>query len=431
MFDPRPDRASLNPAPSSQGGSLRRRAASLALVAALAAAGGAAVALAVAKQTEWLGGDETVVVFSRSDVSDERPASSSTPATRAGGSTGRFDPAALYRDRSPGVVTIYADFDDEIPGAEAQGSGFVVSAQGHVLTNAHVITTAGVGRSDQAIEAAAEIFVEFVDGERVRAEVVGWDIFSDVGVLQVDSEQHELSPVPLGTSSTVTVGEPVAAIGSPFGQASSLSVGVVAATGRLINSLTSDYSVIDAIQIDAPINRGNSGGPLFNGSGEVIGINAQIRSASGFAEGVGFAVPIDTALRSMAQLIEEGEVRYPWVGVSTATLTPGVAGRLGYEVDRGAAIQRVYTDTPASEAGLRGGGDAQILDGVPYRPDGDVVVAVDGEPISSSEDLIRILAARYRPGDAVLLELQRGSERVEITVVGGERPEDAPREREV
>ena len=420
MFEPRPLPPPERPKEAS---SLRPHAALFVVVAALAAAGDAAAALAIAKTTDWLGSDETVVVFSRPDASGEQPASQGrVPAAS-------FDAAALYRDRSAGVVTIYADFDNEIPGAEAQGSGFVVSAQGHVLTNSHVITTAGIGSSDQEVEAAAEISVEFVDGERVGAQVVGWDIFSDVGVLKVDATEHLLSPVPLGTSSTVTVGEPVAAIGSPFGQASSLSVGVVSATGRSISSLTSGYSVIDAIQIDAPINRGNSGGPLFNGSGDVIGINAQIRSATGLAEGVGFAVPIDTALRSMAQLIEDGKVQYPWVGISTATLTPGVAARLGYEAERGAAIQRVYDDTPASEAGLREGDEAQILDGVPYRVGGDVVVAVDGEPISSSEDLIRILAARYRPGDEVPLRVQRGSEQVEITVLVGERPEDAPRAR--
>ena len=143
------------------------------------------------------------------------------------------------------------------------------------------------------MEAATEVYVEFADGDRVGAEIVGWDLFYDVGLLKVRPAEHALVVVPLGDSADVVVGEPVAAIGSPFGQAGSLAVGVVAATRRSVESLTSGYSVIDAIQIDAPINRGNSGGPLFNALGEVIGINAQIRSESGNAEGVGFAIPIN------------------------------------------------------------------------------------------------------------------------------------------
>ncbi len=169
----------------------------------------------------------------------------------------------------------------------------------------------------------------FRSGERVSAEVVGFDPFDDVGLLKVDPAEQRLDPVPLGDSSSVVVGDPVAAIGSPFGQTTSLSVGVVSATERSIASLTSTFDLVDAIQTDTPINRGNSGGPLFDARGRVIGINAQIRSDSGTAEGVGFAVPINSAKRSMEQLIATGEVRYAWVGVSTQTVTPAMAEQLG------------------------------------------------------------------------------------------------------
>src|SRR5204863_5563932 len=157
--------------------------------------------------------------------------------------------------------------------------------------------------------------------DRVPARIVGWDIFDDVALIRVDPQDHSLAPVPLGDSSAVAVGEPVAAIGSPFGQADSLGVGVVAATHRSIESLTSKYNLVDAIQTDAPINHGNSGGPLFDARGRVIGINAQIRSDSGNAEGVGFAVPINSAKRSMEQLIGHGSVSYAYIGVVTTDLT--------------------------------------------------------------------------------------------------------------
>src|SRR5919109_388740 len=177
---------------------------------------------------------------------------------------------------------------------------------------------------------AGHVYVEFADRDRVSARVVGWDVFDDVGLLKVDPKEHRVAPVPLGDSSAIVVGEPVAAIGAPFGNADSLATGVVSAIHRSINSLTSSFSVPDAIQTDAPINHGNSGGPLFDARGRVIGINAQIRSDSGNAEGVGFAVPIDAARRSMEQLIATGRVLYPYVGVNTQDLTPSAAEHFGF-----------------------------------------------------------------------------------------------------
>jgi 2-alkenal reductase len=340
-----------------------------------------------------------------------------------------FDPAAVYRRRAPGVVTIYALFGTHATnggGAAAQGSGFVVSNDGLVLTDAHVVTTAGEGAPGDPAEPAGDVYVEFRDGERLRARLLGFDVFSDVAVVRIDPSKHALAPVPLGRSRDVVVGEPVAAIGSPFGNESSLTVGVVSAVGRSIASLTSCYDLGDAIQTDAPINRGNSGGPLFDAAGDVIGINAQIRSSSGNAEGVGFAVPIDTAKRSLAQLVATGRVRYAWMGISTRTLTPLLAQAVGSTEQRGALVESVAEDSPASRAGVRGGDDTLSYQGTSVRKGGDVIVAIDGRPVRSSDDVVRAIGQRLLPGQRARLAVVRGGDRTSLDVVLGERPPVPP-----
>ena len=311
------------------------RAAVLAVVVVVAAFLGGFLALAIGKGTGWLDGGTTTALIPVSDGA----ADDSVPAADAPGSAvplpgNVFDPRGDLPRPVPEEWSrssrSSATLQRSARAAPAQGSGFVVSPKGYILTNSHVITTAGEGAPSESAEAAGTVYVEFRDGDRVEAEIVGWDIFDDVGLLKVDPADHALVPVPLGDSSRVVVGEPVAAIGSPFGQETSLTVGVVAATERSIDSLTSEYSLVDAIQTDAPINRGNSGGPLFDARGRAIGINAQIRSESGNAEGVGFAVPINSARRSMSQLIATGEVRYAYVGITTQTVTPSIAERFDY-----------------------------------------------------------------------------------------------------
>src|SRR2546426_7849952 len=336
-----------------------------------------------------------------------------------------FDPAKIYRRRAAGVVTIISLFGNHATtgqGAAAQGSGFVVSSKGYILTNSHVITTAGEGLAGGKVAAASTVFVEFRDGDREPARVVGWDVYDDVGLLKVEPGPHPLSPVPLGDSSRVRVGEPVAAIGSPFGQINSLSVGVVSATERSINSLTSSYDLVDAIQTDAPINHGNSGGPMFDARGFVIGINAQIRSSSGNAEGVGFAVPINSAKRSMEQLIATGSVSYAFVGVTTETLTPSLAKHFGYSVDHGAVIASVQPGSPAADAGLRGGNRDESYLGIDFKDGGDVIVALAGHPVRSSEDVVRIVTDAVSPGQQVPVTLVRHGKRLQIPVRLAERP---------
>jgi S1-C subfamily serine protease len=390
----------------------------IAAVALVAAFLGALAAVAIGAGTGWGTRSTTVVTDAGATTVVSTPAAVRVPAQPLGG--GGFDPAEIYAKRSPGVVTIYSAFAASAGAGElAQGSGFVVSPEGYVLTNSHVITNAGEGQTTQR---AARVYVEFADGDRVVARIVGWDVFDDVGLIKVDPAEHPLSPVPLGDSASVVVGEPVAAIGSPFGNENSLATGVVSAVHRSIESLTSQYNLPDAIQTDAPINHGNSGGPLFDAAGRVIGINAQIRSDSGNGEGVGFAVPIDAAERSMRQLIRGGRVRYSFVGISTEDVTPAIARHFGYPVTRGAAIVEVGTDSPGAHAGLRGATNHEFFRGQDVSSGGDVIVAIQGRPVRASDDVIRIASEELSPGQVATFTVLRDGKRRNVRVVLGERP---------
>jgi 2-alkenal reductase len=398
---------------------VRERPVLLAIVAAVI--GGISV-LVVGKAAGWLNtGTKKTVVVQTPAVAQAVATPRAALAPSAKPLSGRsFDPSRIYATRSSGVVTIYAIYGNSLSGQEAQGSGFVVSPNGYILTNSHVITNAG-GATGKAT-AANKLFVEFQDRDRIPAKVVGWDIYDDVGVIKVTPADHHLDAVPLGDSAQVKVGQPVAAIGSPFGNVNSLSVGVVSATERSIDSLTSQYSLIDAIQTDAAINHGNSGGPLFDARGRVIGINAQIRSDSGSAEGVGFAVPIDSARRSMTQLIAAGRVSYAYVGIKTEDLIPTIAKRLHYPVSHGAVVTKVNPNSPGARAGLRAGTDEQELLGSPFISGGDVIVAIANYPVGSAEDVVRVVTEQLSPGQAVPVTFIRGGRRHQVTVKLAERP---------
>ena len=399
------------------------RSSSAAAIALVAAVLGGACVLVVGKAAGWLPGATTKTVLVSQPPSgsgDAAPVVVAKPLLGNG-----FEPAQIFARRSAGVVTIISYFAaGNVPDASAgQGSGFVVNARGVILTNAHVITTAGQGQAG-AVAAADTVYVEFSDGDRVPATVVGYDLYDDVGVLRVDPALHALDPVPLGDSSRAVVGEPVAAIGSPFGNTDSLSVGVVSAIRRSIPSLTSRYRLVDAIQTDAPINHGNSGGPLFNARGQVIGINAQIRSSgtgSGF-EGVGFAVPIDSATRSMEQLLATGTVHYAYVGITTEDLTPSIAKKFGYAARRGALIDVVASGSPAAKAGLEAGPRNVVYEGQALRVGGDAIVAIDGLPVGNAEDVVRIVSEHLLPGETVPFTVVRGGQRRVVRVTLTERP---------
>jgi S1-C subfamily serine protease len=365
------------------------------------------------------GSTETVVVPGGTTAQpiEDRPQERSARPLIGNG----FDPAAIYRSRSAGVVTVYSHFDNRPPEERlAQGSGFVISKRGEILTSAHVVTTAG--DDDRDSEGATRIFVAFADGDRVAASLVGWDLYDDVALLRVEPDAHSLTPVPLGDSSRVVVGEPVAAMGSPFGNENSLAVGIVSATQRAIDSLTSEYTVSDAIQTDAPITHGNSGGPLFDSRGRVIGINAQIRSESGQAEGVGFAIPINAAKRSFQQLVRSGRVAYAYVGVNAEDLTPTIARRFDYTVKRGAVLACVVPKSPGAKAGLRGGTQKRELNGFEFRYGGDVVVGIGNTKVSDADDLVRVVSERLLPGQIARFIILRDGRRVVVPVRLGERP---------
>jgi 2-alkenal reductase len=394
------------------------RPSAAAAIAVLSALVGGIAALALAQATDVFDGDSTSRTVLVETVGSGAPAQGDVAAKSRLSRT--FDPAGIYSRSSPGVVTIFALFEPGEGADEhaAQGSGFVVSRQGHVLTSAHVITR----RADGTLDPATRLFVEFNDRDRVPAELVGFDPYDDVGVIQVDPDVHRLHPLPLGDSDRVVIGEPVAAIGSPFGNVDSLAVGVVSATGRSIDSLSATFSVVDAIQTDASITFGNSGGPLLDGAGRVIGINAQIRSDSGDSDGVGFAIPINLATRSMRQLISSGRVSYPYVGITSDDVTPSVARRLGFQVRRGALVARVLSGGPAARAGLRGGNRQVEVDGRLLTRGGDVIVAIGGRPVRSSDDVARRLISRYKAGDTVPFAIVRDNRRMSIRVRLAERP---------
>jgi S1-C subfamily serine protease len=346
---------------------------------------------------------------------------------RQGEGDGGFDARRLYDDLAPGVITVVSIFGSGggvEPGGEGSGvgSGFVVSGDGEIATNAHVVTTGEV----PDLQEASEVYVEFADGNQVEADVRGYDPDADIALLKVDPEGLTLRPLTLGTGAEVLVGTPVAAIGSPFGERQSLSVGVVSAIDRSISSLTA-YRIAGAIQTDAAINPGNSGGPLVNGAGEVIGVNQQIETSGGggTSTGVGFAVPIDVVKRSLGQLRRRGEVRYAYLGVETANIYPQLEERFDLPVARGAWVQSVVPGGPADEAGLRGGDAPTRFQARSFRPGGDVITRVAGRPIREPDDLSAVVA-RIDPGRTVTVEAWRDGERRQLRLRLGERPLAAP-----
>jgi S1-C subfamily serine protease len=337
---------------------------------------------------------------------------------------GGFDAKAIYKSESPGVVTVISLFNsgglssvlggDE--GAGGVGSGFVLNGEGEIATNAHVVTS---GEGD-AIKRAREVYVEFADGNTVEAEIIGADPNADVALLKIDPKGLKLRPLPLAEDTHYEVGEPVAAIGSPFGERQSLSVGVISAIDRSIESLTS-FRISGAIQTDAAINPGNSGGPLVNSDGRVIGINQQIKTTSGGGEGVGFAVPVDAVKRSLDMLRENGKAEYAYLGVSSVELYPQLVDRFELDVDKGAWVQDVNSGGPAEKSGLRGGGGSVTFQAQQYRTGGDVITKVNGTPVEDSAQLADLIAD-FKPDDEVTLEIHRGGDTREIKVKLGERP---------
>ncbi|MBJ7332780.1 MAG: trypsin-like peptidase domain-containing protein [Solirubrobacteraceae bacterium] len=329
-----------------------------------------------------------------------------------------FDPQRVYERVGPGVVTVFSVFEQSgsDPDEEGVGSGFVVSESGEIITNAHVVTD-GEGKK---LKNADQVFVQFADDNQVPATIVGTDPNADVALLRVRRGGLTLRPLRLGSSSEVAVGAPVAAIGSPYGEPQSLSVGIISGVDRTIESLTG-FSISGVVQTDAAINRGNSGGPLVDARGRVLGVNSQIRSTGGGGEGVGFAVPVDVVRRSVADLRRDGKVEYAYLGVETSPVYPQLAERFGLGTRTGAWVQRVTPDGPSDESGLRAGDERVRFQAASYRDGGDVVIRLGGSPVGSPDELGQALA-RFGPGDRVPLVVIRDGKRVALTVTAGERP---------
>jgi S1-C subfamily serine protease len=324
-----------------------------------------------------------------------------------------FDAAKVYREAAPGVVTIRSIFDQ----GGAEGSGFVLDTSGRIVTNAHVVTD---GEGSERKEAKA-VYIEFPDRNVVPAKIVGFDPFADVALLEVKPDGFDLHPLSLGDDHGLVVGEPVAAIGSPFGEQQSLSVGIVSATERSVKSLT-QFQIEGAIQTDASINPGNSGGPLLDAGARVIGINQQIETNSGASDGVGFAVPISAVKRSLAQLEQDGKAEYAYIGVSTQALYPQLAEKLGLDTDHGGLLAEVIPGGPADEAGLKGGDEKLRFQAAEYEVGGDTILAIDGRAIVQPDDLSRYIST-YEPGQKVTVEVLHDDgrrENVEVTL--GKRP---------
>jgi len=326
-----------------------------------------------------------------------------------------FNAARVYREALPGVVTIRSIFG--AAGGAAEGSGFVLNGKGEIVTNAHVVTDASGGTR----EPAKEVFVEFPDRNNVPAEVVGFDPFADVALLKVDPGGLDLHPLRLGDDHEIEVGEPVAAIGSPFGEQSSLSVGVISALNRSVKSLT-QFLIEGAIQTDASINPGNSGGPLLDANARVLGINQQIETSSGANDGVGFAVPVSAIKRSISQLQEDGTAEYAYIGVSTQALYPQLAQKLGLDTTYGGLLASVVPGGPAEKAGLEGGDEELRFQAAEYTIGGDVVLQIDGRKVIQPDDLARLISD-YRPGDEVTLTVLHDDEREQVKVKLSKRPE--------
>ena len=290
------------------------------------------------------------------------------------------------------------------------GSGFVYSDEGYVITNQHVV------------QDAKRVMITFLDGEAYIGNVIGTDRDLDIAVVKVEPTNTYLQPIKIGDSSKLKVGEKIAAIGNPFGLSGSMTSGIVSQMGRLLPQETG-YSIPDVIQTDAAINPGNSGGPLINMKGEVVGINTAIQSATGEFSGIGFAVPANTVKKVVPVLIQDGEFKHPWMGISGTDVDPELAEVRGLNSSKGFLVVSVIEGSPAETAGLLGVTETKEMDGREFALDGDIILSIDGETVRKISDILVHLQREKSVGDEMVLSVNRGGEILELTMVLEERPQ--------
>jgi S1-C subfamily serine protease len=378
-----------------------------ALVAAAILGGGVAVCAGTLLGT--FDGGTTVVTQTSASANHE-------PAV----STGRMTISEIYKRAAPGVVQITSTTSGttqtnlfggqfESPPQQALGSGFVLDKAGHIVTNYHVV------------EGADDIKVSFSNQDTVRANVVGTDPSTDLSVLRVRASASALTPLSLGDSDQVEVGDQVVAIGNPFGLVRTATAGIISAVQRYITA-PNDFTIDHVLQTDAPINHGNSGGPLLNASGQVIGVNTQIETGGATGNvGIGFAVPSNTVKYVVAQILRTGKVAHAYLGIRGQGITSDLAQRYTLPVSVGILVETVTKGSGAAKAGLQKGDTQVVVAGETYVLGGDIIVAVDGRQLSSIDQLRDVVAA-HQPGDKIKLQIFRDAKKTSVTVTLGRQP---------
>lgn len=310
-----------------------------------------------------------------------------------------------------GVVSITVTKTSTSGGnSNSVGSGFIFDKEGHIITNNHVVKD------------TKKIDVTFIDGTSYRAEIIGTDPYADIAVIKIDVNSKKLYPIPIGDSSKLKVGEQIAAIGNPFGLSGSMTSGIVSQLERLLPS-GAGFSIPDVIQTDTAINPGNSGGPLLNMKGEIVGVNTAIYSNDGSFSGVGFSIPSNVILKIVPVLIKEGEFQHPWVGISSANITPDLAELLNLQDAKGVLIMTVVKNSPADKANLRGSSQTATADGIEYIIGGDIVLSIDGKEVRKIDDILTHLQREKNVGDTLNLGILRDGKSINITLTLEERPE--------
>jgi putative serine protease PepD len=382
----------------------------LALVAAALLGGGAALGVGTAI---WDDGGTTTVINSPAASNSSL---TSQPEPAASSDTGTSIAGRIYKTAAPGVVQVTSNVVSQDPvfgqpqQGQSLGSGFVIDKAGHILTNFHVV------------DGAKEVFVNFSGNDKYKARVVGTDPSTDLAVLQIDAQSRALTPLPLGNSDAIQVGSPVVAIGNPFGLDRTVTAGIVSALQREIRA-PNGFTIDKVIQTDAAINKGNSGGPLLDAEGRVIGINSQIETGGGTTGnvGIGFAVPINTVREVASEIMKTGKAEHAYLGVSMQTIDETLAKTARLPAQEGVILTRVQEGSPAAEAGLKGGTRSVVVEGTTYTVGGDVITKADGRQLETADELRDIVTSKD-PGDKMSLQVHRDGSTDTVTVTLGSQP---------